>query len=164
MVAIHFAYHIGGSTRKHIIKELDLVLPATMGSMLFIWKQEVLPTVEHSPWCSRSCNLVDRVRIMVWESSIRCSNSQHAAKSQQKCCGAASLQNKLVWKDEHARLRKEIGIDVIGLHDREDLAIDQIQHILPCLCGHCLQAILLYSRRKGVLVWGKPDFKQFLGA
>lgn len=84
---------------------------------------------------------------MSWESSINSRNSQHATKSKQEGGGAAGLEYKLVWKDEHARLREKVSINMFGFDDRKNLAIDQIQHFLPCFARHRFQSILLGSWR-----------------
>jgi hypothetical protein len=53
---------------------------------------------------------------------------------------------------------------VVAIHDGEDLAVDHIEHLLPCLGVDTLQAIGVCAWWQ--LIWGrsKPDFKELLWA
>jgi hypothetical protein len=121
---------------ESLVQELDFVSPAAVGSTLLVGIQEVLPAVEDPVWSGRSCNSLQRLGSDMGKSSVESSNLQQARKTQEQGGSAACLQDHFVGKDEHARLRKKIGIDMFGLDDREDFAVNKIKHLLPGISGH----------------------------
>jgi hypothetical protein len=97
----------------------------------------VLPTVENAVRGGRWRD-AGALRDDEGEASIG-GNLQHTSEAPEQGRGAASLEDELVGEDEHARLRQEVGIDVFGLDDRENLAVNQIKHVLPDLHGHLFE-------------------------
>lgn len=65
--------------------------------------------------------------------------------------------------DEHAGLRQEIGIHILGRDNGQDLAIDNVQHLLPNIFRDRLQTKMV---RGAQILWrgSKPDLQELLGA
>jgi hypothetical protein len=59
-------------------------------------------------------------------------------KTKQECSSAAGLQDQLMGKDEHAGFGEKVGIDMLGFNDGKNLAIDQVEHLLPGFYRNCL--------------------------
>jgi hypothetical protein len=74
------------------------------------------------------------------ETSIEGCDFQETGQAVEQGGSSACLEDDLVGEDEHARLGKEVGIDMLGFDDRQDLAIDEIQHLLPGVSGDGLQS------------------------
>jgi hypothetical protein len=125
--------------------------------MLLVGEQEVLSTVENSIRSSDCLDSIQRATTIGRETSILSCTSQHIAKAKEECSGATSLEDKLVWEDKHARFGQKVGIDMLRLNHREDLAVNLVEHQLPSFRGYCLQAILLGAGRESIGCRGEPD-------
>ena len=130
MIAVHLAHHVGAATVKHVVEVLDLLLPATVRTLLFLGEQKVLATVEDAVWGRSSLDVVGRVGIVVGEAVLG-SNVKHALKTEKKSGGSTGLENDLVRKDKHARLGEEVSVHVVRLEDRQNLAVDHVKHGNP---------------------------------
>ena len=139
VLAVHFANHVGTAALESLVQEADFVAPATVGTLLRFRVQEVLPAVEDAVGRGSSCEASARGWFYVRETSIDGSNLQEASETPEEGSGTAGLQHDLVREDEHARLREKVGIDVLRLNDRQNLAVDKVQHLLPDLSRHLLE-------------------------
>lgn len=98
------------------------------------------------------------------ESSMFSSDSKEPVEAKKKSGGSARLKNKFVGKHEHAGLGEQIGVHVLRFKNREDLAINHVEHSNPDLASDRLQPILLDSRWERFRVRGKPNLEQFFRA
>ena len=103
-----------------------------------------------------SWDALNQVGLLVREAGLERSKLEHAWEAAKQSGSAASLEDKLVREDEHARLGEQVGIHVAGLNDREHLAVDQIQHLLPGILGHGLEAKRRGRRRQRLLRGREP--------
>lgn len=63
-----------------------------------------------------------------------------------------------MWEDEHAGFREEVGVNALGLDYRQDLAIDQVQHVLPYFGRNSLQSIGSNALGKRQRRGAEPNF------
>jgi hypothetical protein len=111
-----------------------------MWTALALGKQEVLATVKHPVRGGRNGNSTRRRRSRLGEAGVQGRNFEDPGQARQKGGGPARFQNEFMGPDEHARLGKQVGIDIIRFDNRQDLAVDQVKHILPDVRRHCLEA------------------------
>jgi hypothetical protein len=156
VLAVHLANHVGTATTELVIQEADFVAPAAVRSTLLVRVQEVLTAVEDAVRRSSGRNALDQVGLLVWEASLECSDFEHARQTAEEGSGAASLEDQLVRENKHARLGEQVGVDVAGLNDGQNLAVDQVKHLLPGILGNSLQAQRGGRRRKRLLRWAEP--------
>lgn len=139
MVAVHLANEVGRSLVECGVKKSDLIFPAFVWPNLSVWEQEVLAGVEDAVWLSLE-SLGSNVN-GAWEADTG-SAREDLLESEQEGGGSAGLENDFMWEDEHARLREQVRVNLIGLDNREDLAVNHVQSDLPGLLGDSLQSKL----------------------
>ncbi|KAI6767740.1 hypothetical protein HG530_005749 [Fusarium avenaceum] len=101
------------SSVEHVIEIFDLLLPATVRTLLLLGEEKVLAAVKDAVRGRSGLDVVGRIGIVVGESVLG-SNVKHALKTKEKGGGAAGLQNDLVRKDKHARLGEKLTISSMG--------------------------------------------------
>ncbi|RII21950.1 hypothetical protein CUC08_Gglean001120 [Alternaria sp. MG1] len=161
MFAVHLANHVGTATLETVVKVTNLIAPAAVGSTLLVRVEVVLPAVKHAVWCGGWRNagcLGGNVR----EASV-CSNLQHATEAPKQSSSSAGLEHHLVGEDEHARLGQEVCIDMLRLDDGENLAVDQIEHVLPGIRRHLLQSSWTGLSRQFSSGSAEPYLQELLG-
>lgn len=164
MIRIHATDQIGATILEQFVQELDLFLPAGVGALLAIREEEILAAVKDTVRCGGNALILQCLDVVERESGIDSSDAKKTAQAQQQGGGAAGLEDKLVGEHKHARLGKEVGVNVIRVDDGQDLAVDHIQHALPDGGADRLQAILFDPRRKSLSTRRKPDLEKFLGS
>lgn len=164
MIGVHAPDHVRTAVLERVVQELDLLLPARVGSRLAVGEEEVLAAVEDAMRGGGHLHVVQRSDIVEWETGIHSGNAEQAAKAQQQSGRSASLQDDLVGEDEHAGLGEQIGVDVVRFDDGQDLAVDQVQHALPDGGADCLQTIFLGAGGQSIRARGEPDLEELLGA
>ena len=156
MLAVHLANHVGTAAAELVVQEADFVAPAAVRSTLLVGVQEVLAAVEDAVRRSSGGNALDQVGLLVREASLKGSDFEHARQTAEERGGATSLEDQLVREDKHTRLGEQVGVDIAGLNDRQNLAVDQVQHLLPGILGDSLQAQRGGRRRQRLLGWAEP--------
>jgi hypothetical protein len=89
---------------------------------------------------------------------------KHAAETQEQSGCATGLENQLVGEDEEAGLGEKVGIHRIRLENRQDLAVDHVQHGDPSIGVHGLQTVGTSARRERRGTWGEPHLEELLRA
>ena len=150
MVPVHFSDGVGGTVGEDFIKELDLFLPVPVGPRLAFGKHEGFSGVEET----MDCGQIDF-----------CSNLEDARQTKEVECRAASFQDKFMGGDEEGGFAgngasalgsngwgngsapQEIGIHFNAVDDAEDLALDNVKHLLPDCSGYVPKAKFAVVRR-----------------
>ena len=164
VVAVHLANHVGTAVLEHAIQKGDLVPPALVGATLPLGEQEVLAAVEDPQRSSGNLGVLQRSDVVVGETSLGGGNAEHQVQTEQQSSGTTGLENDLVGKHKHAGLGKEVGVHILGVDDRQDLAVNQVKHRGPGVRVDGLQATLLNTSRESLGARRKPDLKELLGA
>ena len=158
MLSVHLADHVRTSANKELVKRTYFIAPAAMWSMLTIREEIVFATVEYAVWCSCNSNAVGRRCSSPRESTKKHCDLEDTRETTEQGSRTACLQDDFMGKDEHARLRKKIGIDVLTFDDGQNFAVDEVKHALPDFGGHGLESIRFGTSLKSVGRGTEPYF------
>jgi hypothetical protein len=163
VLAVHFADHVGTAALEALVQEADFVAPAAMGTLLSLGVEEVLPAVKDAVGRGGSCKASAGRRLDVRKARVDSSDLEKTSETPEEGSGTTGLQHDLVGEDEHARLGEQVSIDVLRLNDGQDLAVDEVEHLLPDLSRHLLEAQWAGLTRQVGGRRAEPYFQELLG-
>jgi hypothetical protein len=141
VLSVHLSNHVSTATLESLIEEMNFITPAAMGTTLLVRVKKVLPAVEHTIRSSGNSDATSWLGHYMGETGIQSSNFQQARETIKQRGRAAGLEDNLMGEDEHAGFREKVGVHMFRFDDRQHLAVDQVQHLLPGIDGYGFEAV-----------------------